>query len=237
MSASRRVLTGLVVLLLAAGCGSRRETVVTGNLALASGAEGDVRRARVELRRTRDITEPPDYAVRADSGAWFYRAGFALAGVKSDSYYVLAWQDNDADETLGDGDLVGVNQGEYGRHALGASLWVGDGETTRVWEIVLDRLTQVIVRVEAERYDSGRATRFGYRFNRDVELSMLEVSFPGLDTLPDPDAVGPKPADSACVSEGWRNGGAPMPTGWHGLVFRGTAKQRPFVTGVAVFVR
>ena len=234
MSTSR---TGafLALWLVLAGCDTGpADGAVAGLVRLAPGTTGTVSGARVELRSTPDTDAPPVHWLAVDSVPSFYTGRFALGPVAADSWYITAWKDIDGDGRPGDGDLVMPANG--GRSSFGRWVMVSPNETTRV-EFELRPLVRVVASVEAERYDSGRQTRFRYRFNHDVELTMVQAAFPGLEMLPDPAALGPKLADSTYVSEGWASGGLAMPTGWHGLVFRGTVRLDTFETGAAAFVR
>ena len=223
-----------------AGAGCDRAAapgVVRGYVVFRNGDSGDVRGSVVELRRTNDVTDPPAYSVRVDSGNLFFRAPFVIGGVEPDSYFVLTWQDLDGDETISDGDLVGEYAGAYRRDELGTRIHVGAGDTVDVGSLELGRLVQLTVGVSAARLDSGRALQFSYRFNHDVTLELVTAAFPAGDTLPDPDAVGERLADSTYTGTAWRLGNPLMPGGWHGLVFYGRLNGVPFAQGVSVFVR
>lgn len=235
-----RAATVCMVLAALAGTGCDRTDApgaVRGYVIFRNGDSGDVRGSVVELRRTNDITDPPGYSVRVDSGNRFYRAPFVIGDVEPDSYFVLTWQDLDGDETLSDGDLVGEFAGSYRRDEFGARVYVGAGDTVDVGSLELGRLVQLTVDVSAARLDSGRVLQFSYRFNHDVTLELVSAAFPTGDTLPDPDAVGERLADSTYAGTAWRLGDPFMPVGWYGLVFYGRLNGAPFAHGVSVFVR
>jgi len=68
-----------------------------------------------------------------------------------------------------------------------------------------------------------------------VFLNSLAITFPGQQTLPDPNAPGVKSADSTYVSAGWSAGGQ-MPGGMHQLEFRGVFRDSTFAIRAAVMV-
>lgn len=225
------------VLVLAACDRPGGPAAVRGYVILRDGDSGDVRGSVVELRRTNDITDPPAYRVTVDSGNRFHRASFAIGDVEPDSYFVLTWQDLDGDETISDGDLVGEYAGAYRRDEFGTRIRVSAGDTADAGSLELGRLVQLTVDVSAARLDSGRALQVSYRFNHDVTLELVTVAFPAGNTLPDPDAVGERLADSTYAGTIWRLGDPFMPGGWHGLVFYGRVNGVSFVRGATVFVR
>jgi hypothetical protein len=229
---------GLVAGLMCLGCdrAANGTGTVFGHVILRNGDTTDVRGSVVQLRRTQNIADPPAYSGTVDSSDLFYRARFAISGVDPDSYYVLVWKNEDADDSISDGDYVGVFVGSYARNRLGSRLAVSAGDSVDAGSLEIGRLVQLNLEAWGERADSGRATRLYYRFNHDVELELLTCGFPDGDTLPDPGATGPRRADSACATTEWRRGGAPMPRGWYGLVFRGRTEWGDFVRGASVFV-
>lgn len=226
------------MLLLVIGCDSSamRPGAVRGSVILGWCESTDVRRSVVELRRTADLADLPAYSVHVDSSDRFWRADFMIIGVEPDSYHVLVWKDEDGDETISDGDHVGVHLGVYARHHLGSKLLVTRAETVDVGGLELRRLWHLAVRAWGERQDSGRGIRFGYQFNHDCDLQLLTIGFPSGETLPDLGSVGPRLADSIYVTATWRTGGQVMPRGWYGLVFRGRFRHQSFVRAAAVFV-
>ncbi|MEO0082712.1 MAG: hypothetical protein ABIL25_10580 [candidate division WOR-3 bacterium] len=62
------------------------------------------------------------------------------------------------------------------------------------------------------------------------------ITFPGLGTMEDPLAPGPKAAGETYLSTGWKAGGAQMPEGEHVLAFRGIMDGRRFEVEVRVVV-
>lgn len=229
---------GLAAGLLLAACRPATTGAVKSAVVLPAGQVGDLRGALVELRRTRDITDSPAYRVAVESSAFNYRAQFVVGDVEPDSYYVLAWKDVDGDDTLSDGDLVGVNESTYARHQLGRLVRVFAGDTARPESIQLRRWTHVVVTAAGWRSDSGRTTSFQYLFNQDLRVDFFAIGFPTGDTLPDDAGVGERHRDSLYESAGWTRGGE-MPTGWHVLMFQGVtrADNAPFRQSAAVFVR
>ena len=227
-----------VVLVLAGMClfaGCRLPTTVYGQLALKPGEEGDVRFARVELHDSVAWDSAPVYTVTPEAGGQFYRAAFEFPVVAPGPYYVLAWQDRDADGRVSDGDLVGVHGDSNQLRRPGTPVIVYKNWTVDAGNIQMATLEVVEVNATGVRSQSGDTTSFSYRFNHDVILNSLALTFPGQPTLPDPSAAGPKVADSTYVSGGWSMGGQ-MPVGLHQLEFRGTFRDTTFVLRVAVRV-
>jgi hypothetical protein len=233
---SARLLAAGLLVVSACGPGTG-PTAVSGFVMLGDADSGDVRGSVVELRRTHDIADPAAYSVTVDSGALFYRSGFVIEGVEPDSYLVLSWKDVNGDDSISDGDLVGVYVGSYGRNRFGSFVAVAAGETASVGTLELGRLRQLVIEAWGARSDSGRATTFAYRFNHDVDMELMTVAFPGGDTLTDPSGTGHRLADSSYTGTEWRRAGSAMPAGWHGLVFRGRTASGWFTKAASVFIR
>lgn len=216
---------GLAGLCLLAGC--RFPTTVHGRLVLRPGEDGDVRLARVELHDSVAWDSAQVYAIAPDSGGQFYRVSFEFPSVAPGPYYLLAWQDKDADGRVSDGDLTGVYGGPHKPGFPGEPVKVYAGWTVDVGDIEMARYEVLEVTATGVRSQSGDTTSFTYRFSHNVVLNSLTVSFPDQPAIPDPNAPGPKFADSTYHSEGWHAGG-PMPVGLHQLEFRGTFKDSSF---------
>jgi hypothetical protein len=225
------VAVALVGLCLLAGC--RFPTTVYGRLALKPGEDGDVRLARVELHDSVAWDSAPVYAIVPDSGGQFFRASFEFPVVAPGPYYLLAWQDKDADGKVSDGDMTGVYGGPHEPGSPGKPVMVREGWTVDAGEIEMARYAVLEVTAAGARSQSGETTGFTYAFNYDVTLNSLTIAFPGQPAMPDPNAPGPKVADSTYRSEGWRMGG-PMPTGLHQLEFRGLFNGAGFDIRTAV---
>jgi hypothetical protein len=228
-----------VVLMLAGIClfaGCRLPTTVYGQLALKPGEQGDVRLARVELHDSAAWDSAPVYTVAPEAGERFYRAAFEFPVVAPGPYYVLAWQDLDADGRVSDGDLVGVHDDSNRLRRPGTPVIVYKYWTVDAGNIQMETYEVLEVSATGARSQSGDTTVFSYRFNHDVELNFLTLTFPGQPTLPDPSAAGPKVADTTYRSEGWSMGG-PMPTGLHQLEFRGVFRDSGFALRIAVPVK
>jgi hypothetical protein len=225
------VTVALVGLCLLAGC--QFPTTVYGRLALKPGEDGDVRLARVELHDSVAWDSSAVYAVNPESGGQFSRASFEFPVVAPGPYYLLAWQDKDDDGKVSDGDMTGVYGGPHQPGSSGKPVMVYEGWTVDAGEIELARYTVLEVTAEGERSQSGETTAFSYTFNHDLTLNSLTITFPGQPAMPDPNAPGPKVADSTYRSEGWRTGG-PMPTGLHQLDFRGVFRGAGFDIRLAV---
>jgi len=220
-------------LCLVAGC--QFPTTVYGRLALKPGQEGDVRLARVELRDSAAWDSAPVYAIAPESSGQSLRASFEFPAVAPGSYYLLAWQDKDGDGRISDGDLAGVYGGPYKSGSPGSPVMVYEGWTVDVGEIEMAEYAVLEVSAAGERSSSGETTSFSYTFNYDVTLNSLAITFPGQPTVPDPNAPGPKVADSTYRSENWQLGGT-MPTGLHQLDFRGLYAGDTFELRLAVRV-
>jgi hypothetical protein len=225
------VTVALVGLCLLAGC--QFPTTVSGRLALKPGEDGDVRLARVELHDSVAWDSSAVYAVNPESGGQFSRASFEFPVVAPGPYHLLAWQDKDDDGKVSDGDMTGVYGGPHQPGSPGKPVMVYEGWTVDAGEIELARYTVLEVTAEGERSQSGETTAFSYTFNHDLTLNSLTITFPGQPAMPDPNAPGPKVADSTYRSEGWRTGG-PMPTGLHQLDFRGVFRGAGFDIRLAV---
>jgi hypothetical protein len=228
---------GVVVVLagisLFAGC--QIPTTVYGRLALKPGEEGDVRLARVELHDSVAWDSAPVYTVMPEAGGQFYRAAFEFPVVAPGPYYVLAWQDRDADGRISDGDLVGVYGDSNQLRRPGRPVIVYKNWTVDAGNIQMETYEVLEVNATGVRSQSGDTTSLSYSFNHDVMLNSLALTFPGQPTLPDPSAAGFKVADSTYVSGGWSMGGQ-MPVGLHQLEFRGTFRDTTFVLRVAARV-
>lgn len=227
-----------VVLVMAGIClfaGCRIPTTVYGQLALKPGEEGDVRLARVELHDSVAWDSAPVYTVTPEAGGQFFRAAFEFPVVAPGSYYVLAWQDRDADGKVGDGDLVGVYGDSNQLRRPGKPVIVYKNWTVNAGNIQMETYEVLAVNATGVRSQSGDTTSFSYSFNHEVILNSLALTFPGQPTLPDPSAAGFKAADSIYVSGGWSMGGQ-MPVGLHQLEFRGTFRDSSFVLRVAAMV-
>ena len=224
---------GLAGMCLLAGC--RFPTTVYGRLTLKPGEQGDVRLARVELRDSAAWDSSPVYTVVPDSSGQFFGAPFEFPVVAPGLYYLLAWQDRNADGKVSDGDLTGVYGGRHKPGWPGKPITVYKGWTVNAGDIEMATYEVLEVNATGARTQSGEATTFTYSFNHDVYLNSLAIAFPGQPALPDPGAPGAKVADSTYVSEGWRMGGQ-MPTGLHQLEFRGVFRDSSFAFRVAVLV-
>jgi hypothetical protein len=175
------------------------------------------------------------YAIVPESGGQFSRASFEFPTVAPGPYYLLAWQDKDADGKVSDGDMTGVYGGPHEPGSPGKPVMVYEGWTVDAGEIEMARYTVLEVTAAGGRSQSGETTGFTYTFNYDVTLNSLAITFPGQPAMPDPGAPGLKVADTTYRSEGWRMGG-PMPTGLHQLEFRGVSRGVGFDIRVAVSV-
>jgi hypothetical protein len=223
----------LVGLCLFSGC--RLSTTVYGRLALKPGESGDVRLARVELHDSVAWDSAPVYTALPEAGGQFFRADFEFPVVAPGAYYVLAWQDRDADGKVSDGDLVGVCGDSDRLRRPGEPVVVYKNWNVDAGNIQMATYELLEVNVAGARSQSGDTTSFSYSFNHDVMLNSLALTFPGQPTLPDPPAAGPKVADSTYVSGPWSPGGQ-MPTGLHQLEFRGIFNDTSFVLRAAVRV-
>jgi len=226
-----QLLLALVCLL----CACRFPTTVYGRLELKPGEEGDMRLARVALHDSAAWDSAPVYVVAPESGAQFFRAAFEFAAVAPGAYYLLAWQDRDADGRLSDGDVTGAYGGPHQPGAPSQLVVVYQGWTVDAGEIEMARYNLLEVLADGARSLAQETTSFTYRFNHDVTLNSLVISFPGQPSMPDPDAPGRKRADSIYKSGGWRMGGV-MPAGLHQLEFRGWFGNQRFDLRRAVWV-
>jgi hypothetical protein len=224
---------GIAAICLLAGC--RFPTTVYGQLVLRPGDDGDVRLARVELHDSAAWDSASVYDVVPEPGGQFYRASFEFPAIVPGPYYLLAWQDRDADGKASDGDLVGFYRDTLDTAPPGKPVIVYESWTVDVVDIEMATWTVLEVLASGQRSQSGDTTTFTYTFNHDVFLNSLTVTFPGQPPLPDPDAPGPKAADSTYYSGGWGMGGA-MPTGPHQLEFRGVFRDSAFSIRTAVLV-
>ncbi|MFO7639124.1 MAG: hypothetical protein R6X14_07515 [bacterium] len=224
----------LLLGLLAPGC--RQETAVVGELILESGHVGDVRASRVELHATFDLSEAPVAAVTSDDGRDERRSAFHLSGMPAGSYYLLAWQDVDRDGRISDRDIVGVRDGSYRPGYGGTPVEVFDGAETDVRNVTVSTWRDPVASVTGRRSAAFDTTEFLFGFNYDLELTALSVTFPGLGTLLDPDAPGPKLAGVEYVSGGWVRGGAEMPAGRHVLHLTGRLEGESFNLALPVDV-
>lgn len=230
-ASSLRYVVALAALGLIAGC--RMPTTVFGRLVLKPGEAGDVRLARVELHDSVAWDSAPVYTVTPEAGGQFFRAAFEFPVVAPGPYYVLAWQDRDADGKVSDGDLVGIHGDSNKLRRPGKPVIVYKNWTVNAGNIQMATYEVLEVSATGVRSQSGDTTSFSYSFNHDVMLSSLAVTFPGQPALPDPAAAGPKVADSTYVSGGWSMGGQ-MPVGLHQLECRGTFRDTVFALRVAV---
>ena len=224
---------GLAGLCLLAGC--RFPTTVHGRLVLKPGEDGDVRLARVELHDSVAWDSAPVYVIAPESGGQFFRVSFEFPAVAPGPYYLLAWQDKDADGKVSDGDLTGVYGGPHQPGSPGKPVMVYRGWTVDAGDIEMARYEVLAVTAAGERSQSRDTTTFTYRFSHDVFLNSMTITFPGQPAIPDPVAPGPKLADSTYRSEGWHMGGS-MPSGLHQLEFRGVFRDSSFALRVAVSV-
>jgi hypothetical protein len=223
----------LATLCLLAGCWLR--TAVFGRLALKPGEVGDVRLARVELHDSVAWDSAPLYTATPEAGGQFFQAAFEFPVVEPRAYYVLAWQDRDADGRVSDGDLVGFYGDSNRLRRPGKPVIVYKNWAVNAGNIEMSTYEMLEVNATGARSPSGDTTSFSYSFNHDAVLNSLTLTFPGQPTLPDPSAAGPKVADSTYLSGGWSMGGQ-MPVGLHQLEFRGTFRDTTFVLRVAVRV-
>jgi hypothetical protein len=221
----------MVGLCLLAGC--RFPTTVYGRLELKPGQDGDMRLVRVELHDSAAWDSAPVYAIVPESGGQFFRTSFEFPAVAPGPYYLLAWQDKDADGKVSDGDVTGVYGGPHEPGSPGKPVIVHEGWTVDAGSIEMARYAVLEATAAGGRSQSGETTGFTYTFNYDVTLNSLTITFPGQPAMPDPNAPGQKVADSTYRSGGWRMGG-PMPTGLHQLEFRGILKGASFDIRVAV---
>jgi hypothetical protein len=224
---------GVAMALLLAGC--RFPTTVHGRLVLKPGEKGDVRLARVELHDSTAWDSAPLYVTTPKPGAQFFQTTFEFPVVAPGPYYLLAWQDRDADGRVSDGDLAGVYSDSLSPGIPGKPLMVYKNWRVYAGEVELATYEQLEVNAAGVRSQSGDTTSFTYSFNHDVRLNSLAVTFPGQPALPDPGAPGAKLADSTYRSAGWSMGG-PMPSGLHQLEFRGVFRDSGFALRVAVSV-
>jgi len=227
----REFAVAMLGLCLLAGC--RFPTTVYGRLTLKPGQDGDVRLARVELHDSAAWDSAPVYAVVPESGGQFCAASFEFPAVASGSYYLLAWQDKDADGKVSDGDMTGVYGAPHEPGSPGEPVSVPAGWTVDAGDIEMARYDVLEITAAGARSQSGETTGFTYSLNHDVTLNSLTITFPGQPAIPDPNASGLKIADSTYRSEGWRMGGT-MPTGLHQLEFRGLFESDSFGIRVAV---
>lgn len=225
---------GLVGLCLLVGC--RFPTTVYGRLVLKPGENGDVRLARVELHDSAAWDSAPVYVVTPDSGGQFFQTSFEFPAVSPGPYYLLAWQDRDGDGKVSDGDLTGVYGGPQQLGLPGKPVMAYEGWTVNAGDIEMATYEVLGVTATGVRSQSDESTAFTYRFNHDVTLNSLTITFPGEPAIPDPNAPGPKLADSTYRSEGWRFGGT-MPTGLHQLEFKGVFQDSAFDIRSAVSVQ
>ena len=222
---------GLAGICLLAGC--RFPTTVYGRLALKPGEQGDVRLARVELLDSAAWDSAPVYTAVPESSGQFFGAPFEFPVVAPGAYYLLAWQDRNADGKVSDGDLTGVYGGRHKPGWPGKPVIVPEGWTVDAGDIEMATYELLVVNATGARSQSGDTTTFTYIFNHDVHLNSLSVAFPGQPALPDPSAPGAKVADSAYLSDDWHMGGQ-MPTGLHQLEFRGVFRDSSFGLRAAV---
>jgi hypothetical protein len=226
-------IVGLAGLCLLAGC--RFPTTIYGRLVLKPGDDGDVRLARVELHDSVAWDSAPVYTIVPEPVGQFFQSPFEFPVVAPGPYYLLAWQDRDADGRVSDGDLTGIYRDSMESDFPGKPLMVYDGWTVDAGDIEMAMYELLEVNAAGVRSQSGDTTTFTYAFNHDVYLNSLAVAFPGQPSLPDPGAPGTKAADSTYRSESWHWGG-PMPSGLHQLEFRGVFRDSGFAFRVAVMV-
>jgi hypothetical protein len=228
------VAVAMAVFCLLAGC--QFPTTVYGRLALKPGQDGDVRLARIELHDSVAWDSAPVYAIVPEPGGQFSLASFEFPMVTPGPYYLLAWQDKDADGKVSDGDITGVYGGPHQPGSPGKPVMVHEGWTVDAGEIEMAKYAVLEVLAAGARSQSGETTGFTYALNHGATLNSLTITFPGQPAMPDPGAPGLKVADSTYRSDGWRMGG-PMPTGLHQLEFRGLFNGTGFDIRVAVSVK
>jgi hypothetical protein len=103
-------------------------------------------------------------------------------------------------------------------------------------EVTTYQSPELHITVSGERSDSGTVTNFTYQFDYDVNLTSLNITFPGYAPVTEPDALGDKTAGTTYYSDGWNAGGGQMPTGDHFLNFRGTWSGREFSVDVTEYI-
>lgn len=208
-----RISLAVALLLVAAGC--RRETAVSGRLDLEPGYIGDVRGSRVELHLAADLSDEPVVTALSEAGPDQRSSEFRLTGMPAGMYYLLAWRDADGNGRISDRDIVGVGGGTYRPGYGGGPIQVFTGANTGGLGVKLRTWRAPVDTIWARRSRAGDTTEFSYRLNYDLVITSLSIYFPGLGTLSDPDAVGPKTRGVVHVSGGWTRGGQAMPAGRH----------------------
>ncbi|MFO7676045.1 MAG: hypothetical protein R6X12_07010 [bacterium] len=237
MALLRHVVATLAAAGLLATAGCPGETAVRGTLTLEPGYIGDIRGSNVQLHTTADLSDEPVAAAVSRSGADQRRSEFELVGMPAGSYYLLAWRDVDGDGRLGDRDIAGVGGGTYRPGYGGGPIQVYEGAGTvgigvnmRTWRDPVDT-------AHARRSGGLDTTEFSFVFNYDLVLTSLTIHFPGLGTLADPDAPGPKSRGVTYLSGGWTRGGREMPAGRHIVYLAGRLESDTFRLSVPVEVR
>lgn len=212
------------VVLLLSGCIPSSDVV--GSLAIGLGVPGDVRQCVVRLHENQ--SDSARYVQRPLAGGKRDRVRFKFTDIRTGEYYLVAWQDINADGIVNDGDLTGVYGGDYEHKDWGVKLKVEPGTIVNVGDIWLHILREPVKTAMGTLDSSGKQTDFSFVFYHDLTLGSLTVTFPGFGSYIDPQASGPKLAGRTYYSRGWEFGGKQMPTGEHRLVFAGTMDSREF---------
>jgi len=223
-----------MLLLSVAACDG--ETAVLGEVRLEAGYVGDVRGSRIELYETNDLSGEPVVAGVSEFSVDARRSSFRLTGMLPGSYYLLAWRDVDEDGRISDRDLVGVGGAAYRPGFGGGPIGVFAGVPTDVRFVNMRPWRDPVQSLEGVRSPGRDTTEFRLVFNYDLELTSMAVQFPGLGTLLDPDAPGPKVAGAVYVSGGWTRGGVEMPGGRHLVNISGRLEGETFNLTVPVDV-
>jgi len=229
------VLLALVVVAVAFMGSCTKATKLTGTLILQTGQSGDVQNCRVQLFVSQDLTGNPVMEVPSKQNTTV-NSPFEFDNPVEGYYYLLAWKDLNQDGVLSDKDIVGIHGGEYRPGYGGSQVTVKDGQTTDVGDIVMLIYKQLKISASGERVNGATQTNFTYSFNYDVTITSLTITFPGFTPVVDPDAPGAKTAGTSYHSEGWKTGGAQMPTGSHTLEFVGSWEGTAFDIIITVVI-
>jgi hypothetical protein len=221
-------------LLTAAACDRTGE--LWGWLVLRPGEEADMTGCLVELLVRDDTLYRTVDSLRSGPVGADGRSGFRFASVPLGTYYIRAWRDIDLDDSISDGDLVGVVGGEYSRTSNGSGLWMRGAWNWGVGDIEVRHFVELEFHGSGRRVEQDTTTEFSYSFSRDVHLATLEVTFPFYGKYLDHTAPGPKLADTTYRSSHWRLSSGPMPAGEHLLRFRGRFQQAEYDTILRVSV-
>jgi len=194
-----------------------------------------VQNCRVQLFVSQDLTGNPVMEVPSKQNTTV-NSPFEFDNPVEGYYYLLAWKDLNQDGVLSDKDIVGIHGGEYRPGYGGSQVTVKDGQTTDVGDIVMLIYKQLKISASGERVNGATQTNFTYSFNYDVTITSLTITFPGFTPVVDPDAPGAKTAGTSYHSEGWKTGGAQMPTGSHTLEFVGSWEGTAFDIIITVVI-